>query len=430
MKVLIVGSGGREHALAWRISQSPLLSELHAAPGNPGIARHGTCHDVHPTDVDGIAALATSIEADLVIVGPEDALVAGLGNRLRRHEIPVVGPSAAAARIEGSKVYARELMDRAQVPTARWEAFSDVQAALAAINRWRGPVVIKADGLAGGRGSFVCMTKPHAEEALTSLLVDSQFGIAGRRVIVEEFLQGTEASITVLTDGENVVPLPVVASAHRVRERDHGANTDGMGAWTPVMDVFDSHVEEAVDAAIRPALADLADRGIAYSGVLYADVMFTPSGPKVLEFNCRLGELEAMLLARTLDDDLLELLAQVGRGELDASLRPAASGSAVGVTVAADSYPAREAGGKDGTAISGIDEAAAHDGVEVFYGDAIAGSSSIESVGGRPLYVTAVAPTIAEARERAHAALDEISFDGMHVRRDIAEAAIEVEALV
>lgn len=426
MKVLVVGSGAREHAIAWKIGQSDLLSELHVTPGNLGMAAFATCHDAPLHDIDAIARLSEELAVDLVVVGAEAPLVAGLSNRLKKLGIPCFGPSAAGARLEGSKVSAKELMDRAQVPTARWEAFSDVQAALAAINRWRGPVVIKADGLAAGTGVFVCMTKVQAERALNMLLVDSAFGVAGRRVVVEEFLQGIEASVSVITDGETVLPLPVVRSEKRRDDNNHGPNTDGMGAWAPVEELYDQQIEEAIEAGIKPALADLAGRGMPYVGVLYADVMFTKTGPKVLEYNCRFGDLEVQALVRSLDVDLLEVLHRAATGALDGVELPELSEAVVAMQLVSASYPQSD---HDDThvAIGGLADASEVDGVELFVGNAVAtgkgAKAGIASAGGRVLTVTATAGTVEEAAARARSASDLIVFEGKHVRSDIAAEA-------
>lgn len=374
-----------------------------------------------------MTALAERVGADLVIVGPEGPLVDGLSNRLKKHGIPCCGPSASGARIEGSKVYAKELMDRALVPTARWEAFSDVQAALAAINRWRGPVVIKADGIAGGRGTFVCMTKVQAERALQALLVDSVFGVAGRRIVVEEFLQGIEASITVLTDGQQVLPLHVVRSEKRRDANDAGPNTDGMGAWLPVEELYEQQVEEAIDAGIKPALADYAERGMPYVGVLYADVMFTKTGPKVLEYNCRFGDLEVQAMVRTMDDDLLDLLHRAATGALDGDVvltDPVCASAAVALVDSG--YPASERSDTV-TAIAGLADAREVEGVEVFLGSVgatgVGEAAGLGAMGGRVLTVTATADTVEDAAARAHEAAACITFDGRHMREDIASAA-------
>ena len=427
MKVLVVGSGAREHALCWKLAQSSQLTELHAAPGNAGFGSLATCHEkVQARDIDAITALAEKLGINLVIVGPEAPLVDGLANRLKKHGIPCCGPSASGARIEGSKVYAKELMDRAQVPTARWEAFSDVQAALAAINRWRGPVVIKADGIAGGRGTFVCMTKVQAERALQALLVDSQYGVAGRRIVVEEFLQGIEASITVITDGKHVLPLHVVRSEKRRDVNDAGPNTDGMGAWLPVEELYEQQIEEAIDAGIKPALADYAARGMHYIGVLYADVMFTKTGPKVLEYNCRFGDLEVQAMVRTMDDDLLDLLNRAATGTLDDVELTEPATAAAAVALVDSGYPASERSDTI-TAIAGIADASELDDVELFFGSvAVTGkgkAKGLGAAGGRVLTVTATADTVEAAAIKAQEAAALITVDGRHLREDIAANA-------
>jgi len=428
MKVLVVGSGAREHALCWKIGQSPALTELHVAPGNPGIADIATVHGkVAARDIDGITALAEKLGVDLVVVGPEGPLVDGLSNRLKKHGIACCGPSASGARLEGSKVYAKELMDRAQVPTARWEAFSDVQAALAAINRWRGPVVIKADGITGGRGAFVCMTKVQAEKALQALLVDSNYGVAGRRIVVEEFLQGIEASITVLTDGEAVLPLHVTRSEKRRDANDQGPNTDGMGAWLPVEELYEQQIEEAIEAGIKPALADYRERGMNYVGVLYADVMFTKTGPKVLEFNCRFGDLEVQAMVRTMEDvDLLDLLHRSATGNLAGVTLPEPTIAAAAVALVDAKYPNVERA-ECGTAIAGLVDAAELDDVQIFLGSVETvgkgKAKGVGSTGGRVLTVTATGDTVEAAAARAQEAAALISFEGRHLREDIAANA-------
>ncbi|MCW2955770.1 MAG: Phosphoribosylamine--glycine ligase, partial [Thermoleophilia bacterium] len=355
-------------------------------------------------------------------------LVDGLANRLKKHGIACCGPSASGARLEGSKVFAKELMDRAQVPTARWEAFSDVQAALAAINRWRGPVVIKADGITGGRGAFVCMTKVAAEKALHALLVNSEFGVAGRRIVVEEFLQGIEASITVLTDGEAVLPLHVVRSEKRRDEGDTGPNTDGMGAWLPVEELYEQQIEEAIEAGIKPALDDYRERGMNYVGVLYADVMFTKTGPKVLEYNCRFGDLEVQAMVRSMDEDLLDLLHRTATGTLGdiAGELAEATVATTAVALVDSAYPRVERS-ENVTAIAGLQDAAELEGVEVFLGSVeTTGKGKAKgpgAAGGRVLTVTATADTVEAAAQRAQEAADLITFEGRFLRTDIAANA-------
>lgn len=426
MKLLIVGSGAREHAIAWKVAQSSQVKEIHAAPGNAGIAQHATCHDVAEHDIDAIAELAQKVEANLVIVGPEAPLVAGLSNRLKKIGIPCFGPSAAGARIEGSKVFAKELMDRVQVPTARWEAFSDVQAAIAAINRWRGPVVIKADGITHGRGAFVCMKQHQAQKALELLLVDSVFGIAGRRVVVEEYLQGTEASIMAISDGENIVPLPVVRSVKRRNDENSGPNTDGMGAYMPVDELYEEQIDEAVEAGLRPVIDDMKKRGLPYIGVLYADVMFTKAGPKILEFNCRFGEPELQAIVSTFDGDFFELLYKAATSDLAGYEYPASDQAVAVVSMVANSYPNIESE-EIPVSIGGLADVDGDD-VEVFFGNVIqAGTKktpTLAACGGRVLAVVAVADSIDAASAAAQAAVEKISFDGAHWRTDVAADAI------
>ncbi len=428
MNILVVGSGAREHAICWKLSKSKLLTKLHAAPGNAAIAGLAKCHDVAIHDVDALANLAKRLKVDMVVIGAEGPLVAGLSNRLRKLEIACVGPSAASARLEGSKVFTKELMDRVQIPTSRWEAFSDVQAALAAINRWRGPVVIKADGLTGGRGAFVCMTKVQAERALQALLVDSVFGVAGRRVVVEEYLQGIEATVSVFTDGENLVPLPVVRSEKRRNDEDAGPNTDGMGAWLPVEDLYEQQIEEAVEAGLRPAIEDMGDRGLPYSGVLSADVMFTRTGPKILEYNCRLGEIESQVLMRTMEEDLVEVLQHVANGNVgEVAIDPEPQMAAAAVQLVLDTYPQQDDLIDAPRAIGGLADASEVDGVEIFFGDVVTTGKGkargYAAAGGRVLTVTATADTVEQAAEKASEAASMITFDGKHMRTDIASTA-------
>lgn len=427
MKVLVIGSGAREHAICWKLAQSQKLTELHAAPGNAGIAAHAKCHaKVEVRDIEAITKLAEKLEVDLVVVGPEEPLVDGLANRLKKHGIPCCGPSASGARLEGSKVYSKELMDRAQVPTARWEAFSDIQATLAAINRWRGPVVIKADGITGGRGAFICMTKVQAERAVQTLLADSHFGVAGRRIVVEELLHGIEASITVLTDGETVVPLQVVRSEKRRNDGNTGPNTDGMGAWLPVEELYEQQIEEAIDAGIKPALADYAERNMNYVGVLYADVMFTKTGPKVLEYNCRFGDLEVQSMVRTMEEDLLDLLHRAAIGKLEGAEVFEPQVAAAAVALVDESYPVYESR-DDVLPIAGLADAGEIEGVEIFLGSVektgTGRAKGVGSKGGRVLSVTATGDTVEKAASRAQEAAALITFEGRHLRSDIAADA-------
>jgi phosphoribosylamine--glycine ligase len=384
--VLLVGDGGREHALAWKLAQSSALSELHAAPGNPGIAQHATCHPA-----DDLPALAHSLGVDLVVVGPEAPLVAGLADELRTAGIDVFGPGREAARIEGSKRFAKEVMDRAGVPTARL------------LDEPRAPAVVKEDGLAAGKGVHVCRTDAELRAALAA---------AGPDALVEELLDGEELSVFALVAGEQVQPLASARDYKRVGDGDTGPNTGGMGAFSPVPGVPD--IEELVDVVHRPVAAELAARGTPFTGLLYAGLMLTPEGPRVLEFNCRFGDPETQAVLPRLDGDLLTALAATARGELVAGLE-ARDEAAVTVYLAAGGYPAQ---GDSGTPIEGIDEA----GALVFHGGTAERDGRLVTAGGRILAVTGLGPTVETARERAYEGAGHIGFAGCKYRSDIAAA--------
>ena len=392
--MLLVGSGGREHALAWKLSQASTLEELHAAPGNPGIARLGRCHPVRAEDGEGLLALAGALEIDLVVVGPEAPLVAGVADELRHLGVAVFGPSAGAARIEGSKSFAKEVMRAAAVPTAE------------SLSVARAPCVIKADGLAAGKGVFVCHTQ---EELDAALLSAATFGDS---IVIEELLEGEEVSLFALCDGARALPLPAVQDFKRIGEDDRGPNTGGMGSYSPVA----ADVESLVEAIHQPVLDELAARGTPFVGVLFAGVMLTGDGPRVLEFNCRFGDPETQSLLPRLDGDLLELLVAAARGDLSATSMGVGENAAVTVVLAAGDYPAA---GDVGTPIEGIADAEAT-GALVFHAGTALKDDRIVTNGGRILNVTGVDSNVAAARDRAYAACELISFPGMRYRRDIA----------
>ena len=392
--MLLVGSGGREHALAWKLSQASTLEELHAAPGNPGIARLGRCHPVRAEDGEGLLGLAGALEIDLVVVGPEAPLVAGVADELRHLGVAVFGPSAGAARIEGSKSFAKEVMRAADVPTAE------------SLSVARAPCAIKADGLAAGKGVFVCHTQ---EELDAALLSAATFGDS---IVIEELLEGEEVSVFALCDGVRALPLPAVQDFKRIGEDDQGPNTGGMGSYSPVA----ADVESLVDAIHQPVLDELAARGTPFVGVLFAGVMLTGDGPRVLEFNCRFGDPETQSLLPRLDGDLLELLVAAARGDLSATSVGVGENAAVTVVLAAGDYPAA---GDVGTPIDGIADAEAT-GALVFHAGTALKNDQIVTNGGRILNVTGVDSNVAAARDRAYAACELISFPSMRYRRDIA----------
>jgi len=399
--VLIVGSGGREHALAWKLSQASALEELHAAPGNPGIAALGHCHPVRAEDGEGLLALAGSIDADLVVIGPEAPLVAGVADDLRHAGVPVFGPGAAAARIEGSKRFAKDVMAAAGVPTAQ------------ALPVARPPCVIKADGLAAGKGVFVCRT---VEEVDAGMRGAAAFGDS---LVIEELLEGEEISVFALCDGEHALALPAAQDFKRIGDADTGANTGGMGSYSPVPGYGGPEVEELLDLVHRPVLARLAEQGTPFVGMLFAGLMVTDEGPKVLEFNCRFGDPETQSLLPRLDGDLLACLDAAANGELGEAQLATEDNAAVTIVLAAGDYPSS---GDVGSPIEGIAEAEATGALVFHAGTALRGDRLVTN-GGRILNVTGVGPTVGEARENAYAAVDRISFAGMRFRSDIAAVA-------
>jgi phosphoribosylamine--glycine ligase len=398
--VLIVGSGAREHALAWRIAQSDELSELHAAPGNPGIAALGRCHPVRAEDGDGLLSLALTIGADLVVIGPEGPLVAGVADLLRHNGIAVFGPSAAAARIEGSKTFAKDVLRSAGVATAETLSIA------------RPPCVIKADGLAAGKGVFICRTGDEVDAALLQLTE------LGGDFVIEELLEGPEVSLFALTDGATVVPLGAAQDFKRIGEGDEGPNTGGMGAYSPLPWLSD--VTALVEAVHVPVVEHLARRGAPFVGCLFAGLMLTPEGPKVLEFNARFGDPETQVLMPRVGDGLLPALAAAAHGNLGSMRVELSDDAAVTVVLAGPEYPARS--DYAGIPIAGIDAAEAT-GALVFHGGTAMRDRHVVTNGGRILSVTGTGPTVADARSRAYAAADLISFDGVQLRRDIAAVA-------
>ena len=401
MKVLLVGSGGREHALAWKLSQAASLEELHAAPGNPGIAMLGPCHPVRAEDGEGLLDLAAALDADLVVVGPEAPLVAGVANELRRQGIPVFGPSADAARIEGSKTFAKDVMRAAGVAAPETLAVA------------RPPCVVKADGLAAGKGVFICREQHELDDALRAA------ASLGETIVLEELLEGEEISVFALCDGVHALALPAAQDFKRIGDGDTGPNTGGMGSYSPVAAIAAADVEQLVDAIHRPVLEELAARGAPFVGALFAGVMLTPDGPRVLEFNCRFGDPETQSLLPRVAGDLLTALAAAAGGDLSSVNLEVAEAAAVTVVLAAGGYPAA---GDVGSPIDGVADAEAT-GALVFHAGTALNRDRLVTNGGRILDVTATGPDVASARDHAYAACELISFPGMRFRRDIAAVA-------
>ena len=400
MKVLLVGSGGREHALAWKLAQRAGL-ELHAAPGNPGIAALGDCHPVRAEDGEALLGLARSLGAELVVVGPEAPLVAGVADELRHAGIAVFGPGRDAARIEGSKAFAKDVMHAAGVPTAEALAVA------------RPPCVVKADGLASGKGVFVCRTIAELDEGLRAAA-----SFPGS-LVIEELLEGEEVSLFALSDGRELIPLAPAQDFKRIDNGDRGPNTGGMGSYSPVPRLQPAEAAELVELVHRPVVAELARRGTPFVGVLFAGLMLTEAGPKVLEFNCRFGDPETQSLLPRLDGDLASALMAAAGGDLSGVELAVTDAAAVTIVLAGPDYPARP---DHGTAIDGV-EAAEELGALVFHAGTARHGDRLVTNGGRILNVTGTGASIAAARELAYAACERISFAGARYRTDIALAA-------
>jgi phosphoribosylamine--glycine ligase len=420
MNVLVVGSGGREHALCWAIAASPLLTKLWCAPGNPGIAEHAERVPIEATDIASLVAFAQANRIDLVVPGPEAPLVAGLADALAAHAIHCCGPTAAAAQLEGSKTFCKTLAEEAGIPTALWESFEDADQARAFVRRRGAPIVVKADGLAAGKGVVVAHTVEAAEAAIAAMMEQSSLGQAGARVVIEECLTGEEVSLFALCDGADAIFLGAAQDHKRAGDNDTGPNTGGMGAYTPVPAFPPTLVDHAMDGIIRPALAAMAARGTPFRGILFAGLILTETGAKLIEFNVRFGDPECQALLMRLRSDLLPALQAACDGELAATDLRWRDEAAVAVVIAARGYPGPPV---RFTPITNLDAARAaggwvfQSGTRLRYGELV-------SDGGRVLTVCALGATIAAARHTTYAAVDSIVFPDGFCRRDIAARAI------
>ncbi len=417
-RVLVVGNGAREHALAWKLARSPNCAALIVAPGNAGTADGFRNIVIPAVDVEGIIALAVSERIDLVVVGPEEPLARGLADALRAHDIACFGPNRDGARIESSKAWAKALFRRAGIPTARAETFSDLQCALPALEEISYPIVVKADGLAAGKGVTICGTRHEAESAVRESLEDGAFGAAGQTVLIEEFLTGDEVSILALVDGETVVPLLPARDHKRIGEGDTGPNTGGMGAFAPTTLVDDALLAHIMATILRPTARALVEEDIVYRGVLYAGLILTADGPKVIEYNCRFGDPETQVILPLLEADLLALCEATATGRLAGVIDTVRwhPGACVGVVLASGGYPGTYPTGLPITGLDSLDT----DTLVFHAGTKKGKDGSIVTSGGRILTVAAVAPTLREARDRAYANAERIYFDGVAYRRDIA----------
>ncbi|MGE5506115.1 MAG: phosphoribosylamine--glycine ligase [Actinomycetota bacterium] len=422
MKVLVVGSGGREHALCWKLSQSPLLTKLYCAPGNAGIAAVATCLPIGAEDVDGLMHFAKAEAIDLVVVGPEAPLVAGLADRCRAAGIRVFGPSAAAAEMEGSKGFMKDVVAKAGVPTAWYGRFTDIETAKAFIRAKGAPIVVKTDGLAAGKGVVVAMTLDEALAAVDQMMGDKVFGAAGDELVIEEFLDGEEASFFALCDGTTAIPLIAAQDHKRVGDGDTGPNTGGMGAYSPAP-VFTKALEaEVMERCILPTMRAMAEMGRPYTGVLFAGLMIGSHGPKLLEYNVRFGDPECQVLMARLKSDLLPVLVAAAEGKLAGTRLEWSDDAAMVVVMAAKGYPGSY---RKNTVIEGLDEAAKVEGAIVLHaGTGTNDHGQVIATGGRVLGVTATGRDVAEAQARAYAAVDRINWHEGFCRRDIGWRAI------
>ncbi len=417
MRILVVGGGGREHSLCWAISASPLCTKLYCAPGNAGIAQVAECIDVAAEDIAGQVALAKREKIDFVVVGPEVPLAMGLADRLAEAGVKVFGPSQKAAQLESSKGFTKELCKRHDIPTAAYERFTDVARAVAYIEAQGAPIVVKADGLAAGKGVVVAETVEQATEAARAMLSDNRFGAAGASVVIEEFLVGEEMSFFALCDGEHVLPLIGAQDHKRAFDNDKGPNTGGMGAYSPAP-IFDAAMQKrTMEAIILPTARAMAADGMPFTGVLYAGLMITAQGPKIFEYNCRFGDPETQVLMMRLKSDILPALIACADGGLKHFDLRWSPESALTVVMAAKGYPDAY---QKGTEIRGLDAAAKVEGVQIFHAGTKPDGKRVLANGGRVLNITAMAPTVAEARNRAYRAVDLIDWPEGFCRRDIA----------
>jgi len=424
MRVLVVGAGGREHALAWRLARDPAVQKLFVAPGNAGVAREAECVRIAPDDAAGMLAFVERERIDLTVVGPEGPLVAGLADRLAERGHPVFGPSSGAARLEGSKAWAKDLCERYGIPAAGGLSAGSMSEALGALDAFGPPYVVKADGLAAGKGVVITEERDEAVRALERALVEEEFGDAGSTVLVEEHLTGREVSAFALADGRSALPLAFAQDFKRVGDDDTGPNTGGMGAYSPVPFVDDATAERIRSDVVEPTIRAMADEGVPYRGVLYAGLMLTDAGPRVLEFNCRFGDPETQALMPRLASEPAALFLACARGELPSrrvDLRP---GACVTVVLASGGYPGAY---ETGFEIEGLEAAERVGGATVFHSGTAERRGRVVTAGGRVLSVSATGSSITEARDRAYDASGRVSFEGMRYRADIAALAAKEE---
>ena len=423
MKILVVGGGGREHAIIKKLKESPKVTELFAAPGNGGIAEDAVCVDIKATDVDAIVDFATKEKMDYVVVAPDDPLVLGMVDALAEKGIPAFGPRKLAARIEGSKAFSKDLMKKYGIPTAEYEVFEDATRAMEYIqSKGKYPIVIKADGLALGKGVLICETEQQAQDGLKSMLEDKIFGNSGSRVVVEEFLTGPEVSVLSFTDGKTIKPMVSSMDHKRALDGDKGLNTGGMGTIAPNPYYTPEVAQQCMDEIFLPTIRAMEQEGCPFTGCLYFGLMLTPNGPKVIEYNCRFGDPETQVVLPLLQGDLLEIMLATTNGTLEQTPVEFAQSSAACVILASGGYPQKYATGK---IISGLEKGhLANKSALVYHAGTKQTPEGLATSGGRVLGVTAVADTLQQAIQKAYTAAENISFEGMHFRKDIGQRAL------
>jgi phosphoribosylamine--glycine ligase len=424
MKVLVVGSGAREHALCWKLRSSPLIKELYCAPGNVGMAKIADRVPIDPSSIVELADFARTIKIDLTVVGPELPLTLGIVDEFQKRDLPIFGATQAAAEIESSKAFAKEFMKKHKIPTARFEVCGSAGETRAAIKKRKEgfPIVLKADGLAGGKGVILARDKKEAEQAIEILQVERRYGVAADRVVVEEFLEGPEASFFALSDGQRVLPLVTCQDYKRLQDGDAGPNTGGMGGYSPSVHIDADTFRQVMDGILVPTIAGLAEEGRPYRGVLYVGLMLTKKGPRVLEYNARFGDPEAELIAVRMKSDLVPVLQATLAGHLEEISIEWLKARSVSVVLAARGYPEKP---ESGQPIAGIESACGMDGVEVFHAGTAVKEGKFVTASGRVLAVTALGATFAQARERCYAAAGAIRFEGRQFRTDVAKDALE-----
>ncbi len=422
MKVLVVGGGGREHAIAWKLSQSPLLSKLYIAPGNGGTRLVGENVPISAEDIEGLLDFARREGIDLTVVGPEAPLVAGIVDLFVENGLKIVGPGKMAAMLEGSKSFTKELLVENGIPTAEYAEFTDYDSAVKYVKERGAPIVVKADGLAAGKGVTVASSVEEALEALKRIMVDAVFGEAGKKVVIEEFLEGEEASFIVLTDGVNILPLASSQDHKRAYDNDDGPNTGGMGAYSPAPIVTGEMEKRILEEIIKPTIRGMEKKGTPFKGVLYGGLMITDDGPRVLEFNVRFGDPEAQPLLMRMRGDLLDTFVKLEEGRLNEADIRWGDDAAVCVVMASAGYPGKYEKGKE---ITGLDEVEKMEDVVVFHAGTRFQDGKYLTNGGRVLGVTALADNIPRAIDRAYEAVEKISWDGAFYRRDIGKKALK-----